>query len=43
MVMMYKIAIFNDLLKEKSLWANRENIDEAVKIYHFNFNSLFKN
>jgi len=32
MVMMYRIAIFNDLLKEKSNWAIRENMDEAVFI-----------
>lgn len=30
MIMMYRIAIFNDLLKEKSNWANRENFEEAV-------------
>lgn len=30
MIMMYRIAIFNDLQKEKKNWIIRENLEEAV-------------
>ncbi len=32
MVMMYRIAIFNDLLKEKSKWNKKEDINEELAV-----------